>query len=175
MQRIKVISSDFNKIAQRVVKFLGLGKNDTQTAVQLSPPGVDAAPIKGMVAVYSRTTSKDGSVVVGYILKDQLAKPGEHRTYSTDKNGELKFYIWQKDDGTCELGGAADNLLRFSKTKDVIDEMQDDISALKQVFQTWVPVANDGGAALKAAAGAWMAQPLVKNIDEAKIDEIKTL
>lgn len=175
MQRIKTISSELNKFGQRVVKFIGLGKNDTKTAVQISPPGTDAPPIKGMVAVYSRTASKDGAVVVGYLLKDLVAKPGEHRTFSTNTDGELKFYIWQKDDGTCELGGDADNLLRFSKTKEVVDEIQNDIAALKQVFQTWAPVANDGGAALKAAAAAWMGQPLQKNIDDAKIEEIKTL
>lgn len=175
MQRIKTISSEINKFGQRVVKFLGLGKNDTKTAVQISTPGTDSSPIKGMMAVYSPTASKDGSVVVGYLLKDQLAKPGEHRTFSTDKDGVLKFYIWQKDDGTCEIGGNTDFMMRFNKTKEVIVEIQNDIAALKQVFSSWVPVANDGGGALKTASTVWRSQALVKDIDAAKIEEIKTI
>lgn len=44
---------------------------------------------------------------------------------------------------------------------DVIKDIKDDINNLKQIFlTTWTPVANDGGAALKAAVATWAGQSL---------------
>lgn len=41
----------------------------------------------------------------------------------------------------------------------IISDLQKDLNALKRVFSaSWTPVPNDGGAALKVAAGAWAGQ-----------------
>lgn len=172
MQRIKTISLEINKFGQRVVKFLGLGKNDTKTAVQISTPGTDSSPIKGMMAVYSRTTSKDGAVVVGYLLKEQLAKPGEHRTFSTNKDGDLKFYIWQKDDGTCEIGGNGKNMVRYQELETAFNALKDSHNALVEAFNTHMhPTAGNGPPSIPTV----VAQPSEADISPAKINEIKTL
>jgi hypothetical protein len=175
MQLIKVISAEFNSIKQRVVKILRYGKSDIQTGLESGPYGLDSNPIKDMIAVYGKTESKGQTIIVGYLNKNQLAATGEFRTFSTDADGNLKFYIWQKADGTCEIGGNTDFMVRFNKANEVVQELQDDITALKQAFTTWVPVVNDGGAALKGAAASWSGQALVKDFNEAKISEIKTL
>jgi hypothetical protein len=177
MQRIKIISSEFNKFNQRVVKFLGLGKNDTKTAVQISPPGTDSSPIKGMVAVYSRTASKDGSVVVGYLLKDLQAKPGEHRTFSTNTNGDLKFYIWQKDDGTCEIGGNAKNMVRYQELETAFNALKDAHNKLVDAFnQHMHPTAGTGPPSIATPIPTLIpAVASTADITPAKINEIKTL
>lgn len=174
MQRIKIISSEFNKVKQRVVKFLGLGKSDIRTAVQASPPGTDSSPIKDMVAVYSKTISKDGAVVVGYLLKDQLAKPGEHRTFSTDKDGNLKFYIWQKDDGTVEFGGDTKNLVRYQELEQGFNQMKQDLNTHIQNYNTHVHSGVQAGGG-STAITTTISQPSTASIAGAKINEMKTL
>jgi hypothetical protein len=171
----RVISSTFDSIQRRIVKIRVYGLSDTQARFETAPYGTDSNPIAGMVAVFAPTTDKGRPVIVGYINKNQLAGVGEHRTYATDTNGELKFYIWQKADGTCEIGGSDDNMVRYSKLADVINELQNDIGTLKNNFSGWTPVPNDGGAALKTATASWAGTALTKDIADAKIDEIKTL
>lgn len=165
-----------NKFGQRVVKFLGLGKNDTKTAVQIAPPGTDSSPTKGMVAVYSRTTSKDGSVVVGYLLKEQLANPGEHRTFSTDKDGALKFYIWQKDDGTCEIGGNGNNMVRYQELETAFNALKQAHNDLVAAFNSHMHATAGSGPPSTPTPGSGIpAQPSAADIGPAKINEIKTL
>lgn len=165
-----VIESGFRKI-----KIRRLGNGDIQTARQVTPFGIDSSPIKKMRAVYAETNKKGKPVIVGYLNKELLAAEGETRIFSVDGDGALSIFVWLKSDGTIQLGGDADNLSRHSKLKEVVDELQDDIATLKQNFTSWVPVPNDGGAALKTATATWAGTALVKNIDDAKIDEIKTL
>jgi hypothetical protein len=53
-------------------------------------------------------------------------------------------------------------------TADVVSRLnaiEQDINTLKTVFSGWVTVPNDGGAALKAAAGAWFAQQLQQTVN----------
>lgn len=53
-------------------------------------------------------------------------------------------------------------------TADVVSRLntiEQDINTLKIVFSSWVAVPNDGGAALKAAAGAWFAQQLQQTVN----------
>lgn len=172
---VKVLSTELDNLKRRVVKFLRFGKRDVQTSLECAPFGIDSSPIKDMVAIYAETAEKGKTVLVGYINRNQLAAPGETRLYATNANGEVQTFIWLRSDGTVEIGGGDDFLLRFSKTKEVVDELQADINALKQAFTNWVPVPNDGGNALKIAAGAWTGAALTKNIDAAKIEQIKTL
>lgn len=173
---VKIDSSELGEFGRRILKFLRYGKSDSQTSNEVAPFGIDSNPIKDMIAVYGPTSDKGETVIIGYLNKNQLAEIGETRLFSTDANGTtLKFSVWLKNNGTLELGGGNDFLLRFSKTKEVVDELQNDIATLKQAFTTWVVTANDGGAALKAASAAWAAQQLAKNINDAKIEQIKTL
>ena len=53
-------------------------------------------------------------------------------------------------------------------TADVVSRLnaiEQDINTLKTVFSGWVTVPQDGGAALKAAAGAWFAQQLQQTVN----------
>lgn len=149
------------------------GKNDVLTSIEASPYGVDSNPVKDMIAIYAET--KTGSAIIGYMNVHQLAAVGEMRTYSTDADGVLKFYIWQKADGTCEIGGNTDNMVRFSKMAESVNELKNDLTTLKAAFNSWTPVPNDGGAALKTSAATWSGTSLQKDINAAKIGEIKTL
>jgi hypothetical protein len=159
----------------RKIKLRRFGNGDVQTARQVTPFGIDSSPVKGMRAVYGETNKKGKPVIVGYLNKNLLAADGETRMFSLDSEGALATFIWIKADGTMEIGGNADFMLRFSKTKEVIDELQSDIETLKNAFTAWTPVPNDGGAALKTGTATWAGTAFTKNIDDAKIEEIKTI
>lgn len=183
----KVISSRLDN-AMRWVKVNVFGDKDTREVDEASPFGVDGCAPKDMIAVYADTASKDEKVVMGYINVCQKAQPGEIRIYSTRSNNATSenFYILLTNVGTCEIGGTADNMVRYSKLEDAYnqlksdhDDLVQDINAIKTVFASgWVVAPNDGGAALKAAAATWAGQALsdsTGDITPAKIEEIKTL
>lgn len=174
MELVKTISSDIVS-GWRWLKFFRKGPQDVQTAWVASPPGTDAAPIKDMVAVYGGTSAQGKPVIIGYVNVNQLAGSGDHRTFSQDSNGAVKFYIWQKADGTCEIGGADDFMVRYTKMAESFQELQDSVNDLKTIIGTWVVAPGDGGSALKAVLAAWLGTPLVKDITQSKITEIKTI
>ena len=175
MNSVKIISTEINDLAQRVAKFLRFGLKDVQTAIQTAPYGVDSNPIKDMIAIYGTTSDKGKPVIIGYINKNQLADIGETRIFSTDASGTLKTHIWLQNDGIMEIGGSVDNMVRFSDLKTAFNEIQSDVNALKTAISGWVPVPNDGGAKLKADLATWFGATLTENIDDSRIDEIKTL
>jgi len=171
---VKTISTEIRSL-QRIVKILRYGKSDVRTADQGAPHGIDSNPVKDLIAIYAETGTKGEKVVIGYLNKNQLAAVGETRLFSTNEDGEPVATIWLKNDGTIEVGGDTDHMVRHSKLKEVVEELQQDIGNLKEAFSSWVVASGDGGAALKASAASWAGASLSKNIDNAKINEIKTL
>jgi hypothetical protein len=63
----------------------------------------------------------------------------------------------------CEIelnSGANGGLVISQKVADEVNEIKQDLNNLKAVFNSWVVVPSDGGAALKAAAATWYANQL---------------
>lgn len=174
MNFVEVVSS-FIDSARRFIKFRRKGIKDVQSSYAITPFGVDASPIPGITAVYGTTGINGKTVILGYINTNQLAEAGEYRIFSVDASGALQTYQWLKADGTQEIGGNTDFMVRFSKLKESVDELKNDLNTLKTAVSGWVPVGGDGGAALKTALASWYAAQIVKNIDDAKISEIKTI
>lgn len=162
-QRVTVFSSSFDSLKSRVIKFLRFGLNDTQTATEAVPFGIDSNPVKDMIAIYSKTSTMGEAVIIGYINENQLADPGETRIFSTDSSGGLKTYIWLKADGKIQLGGTADNAVRFSKLEDGFNQLKSDFNN----FLTHV----HGTAGTPTTPPAL---PSTASISDAKIDEIQT-
>lgn len=57
-----------------------------------------------------------------------------------------------------ELGGMVKVIELVSK----LNTLESDLNSLKTVFSSWVPVASDGGAALKTAAATWYGQQITQ-------------
>lgn len=174
MDITKTISTQLDSLKNRVVKVLRFGKTDTRTAKEAAPYGTDSNPIKGMRAVYAQTSNKKDRVIVGYLNKNQLADVGEHRTYSTDEDGNLKFWVWQKNDGTLELGGNAKHLARFEELKDGFDQLKSDHNALLQEFKAHTHPGVTVGAGVTGIPVS-TSTASTASIDDSKIEEIKTL
>jgi hypothetical protein len=176
MQLVKVISTEVGKATERIVKALRFGSKDTQTMDQVAPFGVDANPIKDMVAVYAPTSEKGETVVIGYINKNQVAGPGEHRLFSVDANGEVKFFIWLKSDGTLQIGGDTKNLVRYQELESAFNSLKQSHNELVNAFNTHMhATAGTGPPSIPTPGSGIPAQPADADITPAKIEEIKTL
>lgn len=174
MNFVKVDSTTIDDIKRRVIKFLRLGKSDIQTAFLASPFGVDGVPLKDWIAVYAPTGEKGKATIVGFLNKNQKAAAGEVRLYSVDSNGEEKFYTWLKANGTMELGGTADNAVRYSKLEEAFNELKQDFNTLVNTYNghTHTGVTpGPGSTGTTPAAGSASSA----DISPAKINEIKTL
>lgn len=147
-------------------------KDDVQTVEHMIEAGEDTnPPADSRVVIISIGSAWKIAISCDDGIAPEVEE-GEKKIYSSDA-GEIKAYIHLKKNGDVIINGDADNAVRFSKLKETIDELQQDVNNLKTVFSTWLPVPQDGGAALQVAAAAWYAAPLTKTIDPAKIDEIK--
>jgi len=176
MNIVKVISTEFTDLTQRLVKFFRLGRSDVRTAIEVSPFGVDSNPPGDTIAAYSDTGVRGQSVIVGYVNTNQEAGVGEFRTYSVDSSGTQAFYTWMKADGTMEIGGDTDNMVRYS-------ELETAFNDLKQSFNDHITDYNSHTHIVpQAPSGTTTSQtplptgsPSTADITPARIDEIKTL
>jgi len=174
---VKVISSAVSA-KRRIVKFLRMGKNDIQTSLEAMPYGFDSVPVKDIRAIQLQTGTKGKTVVVGYINVNQLEalKGGESRMFSTDTDGVLKFDIKLLGDGTAEIGGDVDNMVRFNKLKTAFDELNDKFNSH---LSNWNAFANAYVPGSPTTVGlppvALPSTSSTADINPAKIDEIKTL
>lgn len=165
MNLVKVISASLDVLNRRIVKILRFGLSDVQTTYEAMPFGLDSCALKDMVAVYSETGEKGKTVIIGYLNKNQIATKGEFRTYSLKSDGSVSFYIHQKDDETCEIGGNADNLVRYSPLNTEMLGLASSINA------ELVKIA----AGLSGVGGVYTPLTISIDVSAAKIDEIKTL
>ena len=156
------IKSTALESGKRVLKVLQFG---VKTAVEIAPFGDDSCPIDNMAALYLDTREIGEPVIAGYINKNQKAAKGEKRFYSLDSEGNEKFYIWIKNDGTLEIGGDSDNAVRYIPLNAALQ-------AQKDLINTELTKIAIG---ITAAGGTYTPAPISINISGAKIEEIKTL
>lgn len=161
----KILSTELDDVKRRLIKVLRKGKSDVQTPFEASPFGIDSNPLKDMIAVYGATEEKGKSVIIGYIDKKKVAATGETRLFSTDDEGNLKFYLWLKNDGTMQIGGTSDNAVRYQKLDDGLQQFKDDIQAQLALIATGIA----------AAGGSYSPGVLNVDISQSKIEEVKTL
>lgn len=65
-------------------------------------------------------------------------------------------------------------LIDINKLKTKINNIENDINTLKNIFTAWVPAPMDGGAVLKTASSAWAVQKLTPTqVNDIKDEKIK--
>ncbi len=60
-------------------------------------------------------------------------------------------------------GGKLGGLINIKQLTDKLNIIEDDINTLKNAMRAWTPVAQDGGAALKASVSTWTSQTLANS------------
>ncbi len=172
----KVISTSADAVSRFIIKVRRYGMNDVHTAYQANPFGFDSNPIANIRAAFSKTDDKSVKVIVGYVNTDQRANVGESRIFSTDDSGELKFYVWLKNDGTLLLGGDAGNLARYQELETAFNQLKSDHNDLVNAFNTHMHATAATGPPVIPTPGSGIpASPSTADITGAKINEIKTL
>ncbi len=64
-------------------------------------------------------------------------------------------------DGSIQFNnGSFGGLTKVETLTEKLNNLENDLNNIKQAFTGWVPVPNDGGAALKTAVAAWAAQTI---------------
>lgn len=164
----KVISTAVEK-GVRIAKVLAFGKNDTRTAPEASPYGIDSNPIAGMQAIYGATAANGAVVILGYINTQQLAKTGEFRIYSTDSGGAEKTRIWLHADGSIDLGGtgSASNTKHATQYEALNTQLQSQISKINTEL-TKIATGITG------VGGVYTPTPISVDFSSAKLNNIKT-
>lgn len=127
------IDSSFIKNLKRILKFTQFG---AKTSFECAPFGVDANPIKGMTAIHSTTSNNSEDVIIGYLNVGQLAEPGEVRLFSVDESGQLKSFIWLKNDGKIQLNGDAFSSVRFENLQTALNTYATAVNAETAKIQT---------------------------------------
>lgn len=146
----------------RILKVQQFG---AKTANECSPFGEDSNPLKNMTAIFAKTSEAGSSVIIGYINENQLANLGEKRIFSLKETGELSSYIWLKNDKTIEINGNNDNLVRFLPLNKALFNLDSNINAeLSKI-----------SAAIASLGGTYVNSVVKTDINDAKIEEIKTL
>lgn len=175
MNLVKTISAELVK-KTRILKFLGFGKSDIQTAPEASAYGLDSNPIKDMVAVYSPTATKGSAVIIGYINKNQKALPGEFRIFSTDAQGAEKFYVWLRDSGKIEIGGTTNYAVKYKELKEELDKLQENFNKHLIEFNTHTQVVTVTPSGLIAGPPSVPSQETnTSDFSKAKNDKIETI
>jgi hypothetical protein len=106
------------------------------------------------------TPKEDTFVIVGMISEVDAMVLMCYEIESVDiVLGETTFKM--QDGETLFNGGSNGGFIKVSDLVSKINDLENDINSLKQAFFTWVPVTQDGGAALKTAAGSWAGQQFV--------------
>lgn len=155
----------------REVKVLLYRKSGARTAAQVAPFGIDSAPPKDMIAIYAETENKGQKVILGYLNRNLAADDGETRFYSLKADGSLSQTIWLRNDGTMEIGGSANFMVRFNQLKAGFDQLKSDHNALVTAFNSHV----HAGSGVIPTPGVGIPAPAsIASIDTAKITEIKT-
>lgn len=162
--KIAAVTSSEIKNGVRFIKVTVMGKDDVQNIKQLVPYGFDSAPIADDRAMHMETLQFGENFIAGYVGKNQEAKPGESRMFSTDVDGNLQTFIFLKDDGTIEIGGDADNMIRYAPFNSELQNFKNQIQAELALIS----------AGIAAAGGSYTPGILTLDLSASKIDEVKT-
>lgn len=158
----------FSKFKEAIIesgkRILKVEQFGVKTADEVAPFGIDANPLKDMVAIYSDTTNASESVILGYINKNQLASSGEVRLYSLDSNKALKSFIWLKNDNTIEFNGNTYSMVRF-------EPLQSGINAKDNLIN--VELGKIATVLNSLAPGSYTPLPISTNITTAKNEDLK--
>jgi hypothetical protein len=192
--RLGKVDNQLIKLGQRMIKFLGFGTKDVQDIAQALPFGIDSAPVKDMIAVYSDTATNGEAIVIGYITKSLVAETGELRLYSTNTDGEIQTYVRLTNQGKIQLAGTTHNAVRYTPLETAFNELKTDFNNLVTTFNLYVAESNanwviytahthlsttpgtpTGPAVAPSIPSAQSGTPSTADVSGAKIDEIQTI
>lgn len=162
------------------------GEGDGATIDHFTAPGDDSPPLEGDYALVVPLEGESDTLATASYSDDtaKVAARGEKRTYARDSSGAVTAEIHMKGDGEIaiqQVGGASAVIapdgeitlansaasVAVSATGEITlsgvsvslaqgTPLGEFLIALHAGVLAWVPVPQDGGAALKASLGSWL-------------------
>jgi hypothetical protein len=125
--------------------------NETEMTCVVSPIGdleADFADVRLMADTEDTTKGIYFKPVIGSVV---MITPQDEVTYFVSMYSEVEE-VWLR-------GNTNGGVVKVSDLVTKLNNLENDLNSLKTIFSTsWVPVPNDGGAALKTAAATWAGQ-----------------
>lgn len=90
-----------------------------------------------------------------------------------DSNSKENNIKYNSSDKTITVFDGEDFAVKYEKLKEVVEELQNDLTTLKAVFSGWVVVPNDGGSVLKLSSAVWSGTSIVKTMSSTKVEKVK--
>jgi len=178
LKLLKITQSTVDALTRRVVT-LWNGNSTTVTAVQYGPYGEDSNPVKNSMGIYSPTELDGKEVCLGIMNKNAKAELGERRLYCTDANGDFKFNIWLRADGTVLIGDSeipanyTNFAVKYNELKIEYDKTKAYITALKTATQAIATALDPFIPGTSAAFIAAMTGQVLGDIASSKNEKVK--
>lgn len=157
----KMVTRDFKQIFRELsgVNALPVPIFGTVTAVDEADMSCTVMPLGDENGV----EYLDVSLMAEYNANGMYYKPVIDSLVIIAPMNETRYYVamYSEIDTVWLRGSTHGGLVKVSELVDKLNTIEDDLNDLKTVFSTWTPVANDGGAALKAGAATWYASQLI--------------
>lgn len=90
-----------------------------------------------------------------------------------DSDSKANNIKYKQSDKEIIIFDGEDYAVKYNELKTIVEELQNDLTTLKNAFSGWVVVPNDGGAALKAATTAWYGTAISGNMDDSKVEKVR--
>jgi hypothetical protein len=116
-----------------------------------------------------------GILIIPKIGSTVMVSPVENldTMYVLTKYTEVQKIIIDVETDIIINGGNNEGLVKVNELVSDLNSIKSDLNTIKNVFKTWIPVANDGGSALKTASSTWANQSLQNstknNLQNAKV------
>lgn len=165
-QMIKALARQGMDIETRVCLVTAV---DAETRTVDCEPLDESAPILGVnlqanqgVKLGIVTFPKVGSHVIVAMMNEGMGGC----VIATEDIDEVEVVIGESsivvtEDGIVLNGGNLGGMVKVEALTSRINNIENDLNTLKEVFAKWVPAPQDGGAALKGVISSWASETLV--------------
>lgn len=145
------------------VKSVDTNKKTAMVALSHYDPDTD---MKVEVLLNATKSSSEGFIVYPAVDSDVIvADVDGDGVYTVVRYGKItRVDIGQGIDILINNGDNA-GIVKAKELKTKLNNLENAVNQLKNILTTWVPIPNDGGAALKTAAASWAGQTLTLTQD----------
>lgn len=135
LKLLKITQSNVDALKRRILTLWNGSKLNSSavTAVQYGAYGEDSNPVKNSIGAYIPSEMDGKEICIGIMNQNAKAQLGERRLYCTDANGNFKFNIWMRADGTVLIGDSevpADYVNFAVKYNELNTALQNQITAI---------------------------------------------
>lgn len=166
-EQMQIFSSKFGPASLIPAVVTAINDDDTVAVTTSDDVMIDDVRLKSVVKTGTKfivTPALNSNILIGRIENSE-----EFIVAAVDELKEVRIEISDTsivadENGIVMNGGNLHGLVTRDGVKGQLNKIEQDITNLKSAINTWVPVANDGGAALKAATASWSTSTLIQTV-----------